>query len=134
MAAELHTCRVEVRGYFTLGPHISPSAVSTVQSGMQYIIPILMVIATIKMIVLGAFLWYVFKPDIREYREHHERQQGPAAAPSCMYCGSKYALLLDEGQTRWEGDHLVLVSSYECQHCHLPFWHVERVPAASLHG
>lgn len=109
-------------------------AVLTMQPEMQYIIPILMILATIKIVVLGGFLWYVFKPDIKEYRDHHERQRGPATSPSCMYCGSKYARMVDEGQTRWEGDHLVLVSAYECQHCHLPFWHVERLPAASIHG
>lgn len=79
----------------------------------------------IKIFIFGPLLYWVFREDIRGYfRERKQRQ----ALPACPLCGSRYSQPVDEGTTRWDKDELVLVTTHECQHCHMPFWYVERVP------
>lgn len=90
---------------------------------MSTIIIILIVVATVKFFLFGGILWAVFKDEIRGWL----RKPEPSWEPVCMYCGSVYTRQVDEGQMRWEDDHFVLVTMYECDHCDLPFWHVERI-------
>jgi hypothetical protein len=88
----------------------------------------------VKFILVAFVIHIVFKDDIRQYREQKEEEKKAGVAPVCMYCGSAWTHATDEGQTRWENDELILVTTYECEHCTLPFWHVERVPMiAHLH-
>lgn len=94
---------------------------------MGDILIILLAVAAVKFVLFGIILLVVFKPDFKRLWAGEEA----AIAPTCLYCGSKWTEPVEEGETRWEGDDLVLVTTYECQHCHLPFWHVERVPTAS---
>jgi 5-methylcytosine-specific restriction endonuclease McrA len=96
------------------------------------IITILLVIALVKTIVFGWIVFVVFRKDIREYFTGKRAARKAPPVPTCMYCQSKWTQPIDEGQTRWDKDELILVTTYECQHCHLPFWHVERVPTGSL--
>jgi hypothetical protein len=96
------------------------------------IITILLVIALVKTIVFGWIVFVVFRKDIKEYFRGKRAAKKPSSVPACMYCQSKWTHPIDEGQTRWDNDDLILVTTYECQHCHLPFWHVERVPTGSL--
>jgi hypothetical protein len=97
---------------------------------MSNLIIFLLVIASLKFILFGWILWTVFRPDI----EQHEAEGRTTAqvAPTCMYCESKWTHAVDEGKTRWDGEVLVLVITYECDHCKLPFWHVERVPVSKI--
>jgi hypothetical protein len=95
---------------------------------MSTFIWILLISVAVLLPIKAALLYWVFRDDIREYVA--ERRQR-AIAPVCMYCHSKWTEPADEGSTRWEGDELVLVTTYVCQHCNLPFWHVERVAAAA---
>ena len=97
---------------------------------MDSILVILLIVATVKFIVFGILLFVVFRDDIREYFSGKKPTEGKA--PVCVYCESKWTVPIDEGQTRWENNDLLLVTTYECQHCHLPFWHVERVSTVSL--
>lgn len=95
---------------------------------MQYWLPILLILVVVKLIIIGVLLGVVFKDDVSAMRVKRSEPR----LPECMYCQSVWTQPTDEGQTRWEGDELVLVTTYECQHCHLPFWHVERVPIGTL--
>lgn len=94
------------------------------------IITILLVLAAVKSVVFGVILYLVFRKDIKEWWVNR-RNPPPVRDPVCMYCQSTWTHAVDEGQTRWEGDELVLVTTYECEHCRLPFWHVERVPVSA---
>ncbi len=97
------------------------------------ILLILLIVAAIKFVVFGGILLRIFRKDIQQYwRERSEARTSTPESPRCMYCQSLYTEPVDEGQTRWEDDSLVLVTTYECQHCHLPFWNVERVAVGSL--
>lgn len=98
---------------------------------MDNILLILLIVAAVKFVFFGVILFKVFQRDIDAYRKDRAGSAAPNL-PSCVYCQSVYIEAVDEGQTRWENDSLVLVTTYECQHCHLPFWHVERVAAGSL--
>ncbi len=100
---------------------------------MDNILVILLIIAAVKFVIFGVILFVVFRRDIQEYRGDRTESAAPAL-PACVYCQSVYIEPVGDGQTRWENDELVLVTTYECQHCHLPFWHVERVAAGSLQG
>jgi hypothetical protein len=91
---------------------------------MGNIIVVLLVVALVKFVVIAWILYVVFKPDIKSLWSKKPSSQ----VPTCLYCQSKWTHPIDEGQTRWENEELVLVTTYECEHCHLPFWHVERVP------
>ncbi len=95
---------------------------------MGNIIVIFLIIAVVKFVLFGLLLYVAFRPDLRSLR----RSKVPAGIPTCVYCKSRFTRAVDEGQTRWEDDDLVLVTTYECEHCRLPFWHVERVPVGSL--
>ncbi len=95
---------------------------------MQSLVVILLILVAVKFVFIAVLLGVVFKEDLRSMRQ---KKAGPQPAV-CMYCQSVWTRPVDEGQTRWEGDDLVLVTTYECEHCHLPFWHVERVPMGSL--
>ena len=95
---------------------------------VDQVITILLILVIVKTVIIGIVLLVVFKPDIKQLRS---RRPAPAT-PVCMYCQSKWTHRADDGETRWDQDELVLVTTYECEHCHLPFWHVERVPVGSL--
>jgi len=95
---------------------------------MDNVIVILLVLAGIKFVIIAIILLVVFRPDLKQLRA----KKKPPSVPVCMYCQSKWTRALDEGETRWDGDDLILVTTYECEHCHLPFWHVERVPTGIL--
>lgn len=97
---------------------------------MDKIIMVLLIIAAFKFLVFGWILYAVFKPDL-EVLEEGARVQA-ATTPACIYCQSVWTRAVDEGQTRWEGDELVLVTTYQCEHCETPFWNVERVPVSRL--
>lgn len=94
---------------------------------------ILLIVALVKFVFFGIVLLTVFKPDLKDMGKKREAKKHPST-PVCMYCQSRWTHAVDEGETRWDGDSLVLVTTYECQHCQLPFWHVERVPAGTLKG
>jgi len=96
------------------------------------ILLILLIIALVKFILFGVILFVVFRRDIQQWWSGKKAEKKPLSVPVCMYCQSKWTRALDEGQPRWDNEDLVLVTTYECQHCHLPFWHVERVPTGSL--
>jgi hypothetical protein len=95
---------------------------------LDTIIVVLLVVAAVKFVIVAIILLAVFRPDIRQWRTRKK----PVSVPACPGCRSKYTRVIDEGQTRWDHDDLVLVTTYECRHCHFPFWHVERVPTGSL--
>jgi hypothetical protein len=94
-------------------------------------VAILLVLVIVKCVVFGVLIWVVFREDIKAYFAGKRRSETPAT-PACIYCQSQWTTAVDEGSTRWDGEELVLVTAYECQHCRLPFWHVDRVPAAML--
>lgn len=98
---------------------------------MTDILVILLVIALVKFVVFGFLLFVVFRRDIREMWSGKKTQKTRPAMPVCMYCQSHFTRRLDDGEPRWDNDDLILVTTYECEHCHLPFWHVERVPVGS---
>jgi hypothetical protein len=98
-------------------------------SDTQFLV-LLLIIVVIKFIIVGVILWRVFAPDIRQLRQEQEDRK-PTEAPACLYCGSLWTEPSGDSETRWEHEELVLVTTYECQHCHLPFWHVERIPVVS---
>lgn len=90
---------------------------------------ILLVGAIAHILLFGGVFYLVFRDDIHEML----RPKKKPSMPTCMYCESKWTHPVGEGQTRWEGDdELVLVTTYECEHCRLPFWHVERVRVGTL--
>jgi hypothetical protein len=92
------------------------------------ILVILLIVAAVKFVFFGFILFFVFRPDFRKLG----KRAAPPSTPICVYCESRYTVPVDEGQTRWEDDDLVLVTTYQCQHCSMPFWHVERVPMGSV--
>lgn len=92
---------------------------------MRSMVIILLVVAAIKFVVFGVILYRVFRDDIKEWWS--EQTNEPVGPPVCVYCQSAWTEPVDEGQTRWEGSELVLVTTYECQHCRWQFWRVERV-------
>lgn len=95
---------------------------------MDNIILILLIVAAVKFVLIAVICFWVFRPDLKAM----VAEKKPQTVPTCPYCQSKWTEAIDEGQTRWDGDELVLVTTYECQHCHFPVWHVERVPTGSL--
>lgn len=95
---------------------------------MGNILIILLIVAAVKFVFFGVVLFYVFRPDLRTIGKRKPVQ----TTPTCVYCQSLWTRPVDEGQTRWEDEDLVLVTTYECQHCALPFWHVERVPMGTV--
>jgi hypothetical protein len=97
---------------------------------MNNIIVVLLVIAAIKFVVFGWILYAVFRSDLKQFAE--EKRDLTPSVPVCVYCESRWTRPVDEGQTRWDNGDLVLVTTYECQHCEMPFWHVERVPVSKI--
>lgn len=96
---------------------------------MNNFIIVLLVVAAVKIPVFGWLLYRVFRNDIEQYEAD---QASTSDVPVCIYCQSAWTRPLEEEQTRWEGDDLVLVTAYECEHCRLPFWHVERVSISKI--
>ena|SRR5579884_3744349 len=85
---------------------------------------LIVLLFAIKVCLFGPLLWLIFRDDIRNYfRERKQRK----SLPRCVYCQSVWATPISEGEPRWDGEELVITTTYECQHCHLPFWNVERV-------
>jgi integral membrane sensor domain MASE1 len=97
---------------------------------MGNILIIFLIIAAVKSVVFGGILYFVFRDDIREWWSGKEETSAPTM-PVCVYCQSAWTQPAGDPETRWEDDELVLVTTYECQHCRLPFWRVERVPVTS---
>ena len=106
-----------------------PTGSGAHESGQRVdsILVILLIVAAVKFVFLCIILLFVFRPELKGASKKKAQ-----ATATCLYCQSRSTRPVDEGQTRWENDDLVLVTTYECQHCHLPFWHVERVPVGSL--
>ncbi|GEM_PF-5892064 len=87
---------------------------------------IILVFIAAKIVILavtGVLLYKVFWPELRR-----PRPQYPMPGVRCIYCRATPALLHSEDQ-RWEGDELVLVQTFECRECHMPFWRLERIHA-----
>lgn len=85
---------------------------------------IIIVFVAAKVVILavtGVILYKVFGPELRS-----PRRQEHMPGVRCVYCGASPALFHSEEQ-RWEGNELVLVRTYECRECHMPFWRLERV-------
>lgn len=95
---------------------------------MGTFVVILLVLVLVKFVIISWILYVVFKPDIKQV---WMKKTKVPDVPACVYCRSRWTRAVDEGQTRWDHDDLVLVTTYECEHCHLPFWHIERVPMGS---
>ncbi len=56
----------------------------------------------------------------------------PAAARlgrSCVYCRSTQTRRIGPRTPRYDDHGFVLVTSYECTRCGLPFWSIDRSPA-----
>ncbi len=98
----------------------------------QTIVEILLILAAVKVVFISGILWMVFKREIKDWWRERQARKLPPAIPICLYCQSTWTQAVDEGQSRWDGEDLVLVTTYECQHCRLPFWHVERVKTGAL--
>jgi hypothetical protein len=98
---------------------------------MGPIVAILLVLVIVKSVIFGVLVWAVFREDIKAYFAGKKNSEA-VTVPTCIYCQSQWTTQVDEGSTRWDGEELTLVTTYECQHCRLPFWHVERVSAAML--
>jgi hypothetical protein len=94
-------------------------------------VTILLVLVIVKSVIFSVLVWVVFREDIKAYFAGKKRSEA-STVPTCIYCQSQWTAAVDEGSTRWDGEELILVTTYECQHCRLPFWHIERVPAAML--
>ncbi|HZT97976.1 MAG TPA: hypothetical protein VFB34_14170 [Chloroflexota bacterium] len=91
---------------------------------------VLWVFLAAKVIVLavtGTILYKVFAPDLKRRKPLAEM-----AGVKCVYCHFSPALYHSE-ETRWEADELVLVKTYECRRCHMPFWRIERLTAVEHH-
>ena len=86
------------------------------------ILLILLAFKALVLVVIGAILWKVLGPELRA-----PRPQYGMPGVRCVYCHATPALFHSEEQ-RWEDDELVLVRTYECRECHMPFWRIERVP------
>ena len=110
------------------GDYWQPPKTISSECAVDNIIVILLVLAAIKFVIIAIILLVVFRPDLKQLRG----KKKPPSVPVCMYCQSKWTHALDEGEARWDGGDLILVTTYECEHCHLPFWHVERVPTGIL--
>ena len=85
------------------------------------IILIFVVLKIVIVSVLGVLLWRVMGRELRA-----GRQKYGMPGVKCIYCKATPSLFHSEEQT-WEGDELVMVRTYECRECHLPFWKIERV-------
>ena len=92
---------------------------------MNELILILLIVAAVKFVFFGVLLWVVFKPDLR----HFLKEPKPPSSPICVFCQSRWTHQVGVPETRWEGESFVIVTTYECQHCHFPTTHIERVPA-----
>lgn len=92
----------------------------------SWFVTLLIVIAVVKTFVICTVLYVVFRQDIHEWWQSRKRAAA-SNEPVCIYCASVWLTQMDEGQTHWDGDELVLSREYQCQHCQLPFWRVERV-------
>ena len=99
---------------------------------MDTLVVLLLIVAVIHFIIAAILLPLAFRDDLRQWLEGRRKKAVPPAAPTCMYCGSKWTSALNEGETRWDKGDFVLVTTYECQHCKLPFWHVERIPTTAI--
>lgn len=99
---------------------------------MSGVLTILLVIAVVKSVVFGFLVFVVFRDDIRQYfAEKRDEKVAAAQVPACIYCHSAALRPAGEPETRWDQEELVLVSTFECLECGLPFWHVERVTIAA---
>jgi integral membrane sensor domain MASE1 len=100
---------------------------------MDSIILILLVVAAIKFVVFGVILFFVFRPELPSLQRWKRSKTAPVdVTPTCVYCQSRYSRPTGEVETRWEGEELVLVTTFECEHCHFPLWRVERIPVGML--
>jgi hypothetical protein len=86
---------------------------------------VLACIFVFKVVVFGPLLYFIFRDEIKTY---FRDRKSKSSEPRCIYCQSVWTTPVGESEPRWDGEELVMTTTYECQHCHLPFWHVERVP------
>ena len=95
---------------------------------MDSIVVILLILIIVKFCIIGPLLFYIFRDEIKTWRKAPETPTEPV----CVYCQSRWTQVVDQGTPRWEGEDLVIATTYECQHCHTPFWRVERLPVGSV--
>jgi len=95
---------------------------------MGNIILIFLIVVGVKFIFFTVLLFTVFRNDISQMW----RKKNSPDVPPCVYCKSKWTVPVGEDEMRWDQDGLALVTTYTCQHCQLPFWHVERVPVPAM--
>lgn len=88
-----------------------------------YILIVLIVAKIVVLSVTGAILYKVLGPELRA-----PKPTNPMPGVRCLYCHATPSLFHSE-ETRWEGSDLVIVRTYECRQCHMPFWRLERVKA-----
>jgi hypothetical protein len=82
----------------------------------------------IKVVLFGPLLYLIFRDEIKDYLRARKQK---STLPRCVYCQSVWTTPVSEAEPRWDGEDLVMTTTYECQHCKLPFWHVERVPVVT---
>lgn len=87
------------------------------------LLTIILLVVVVKFSFICWILWVVFKPDIKKMRQPEE----PDPNPTCIYCRSRYTHPTGEVETRWDEGVLLVVTTYECEHCHFPTQHIERV-------
>lgn len=100
--------------------------VSAPVCGGQNVETIIIVFVVMKLVIfaiIGPILYKLLGPELRK-----PSPSAPLPGAMCMYCGEANPLVQAEDQ-RWEGGELVMVRTYECQSCHLPYWNVERLSA-----
>lgn len=93
-----------------------------------YFWPLIILFFVIKVALFGPLLYLVFKDEIKTWWRERKTK---SSLPRCVYCQSVWTTAVSEAEPRWDGEELVMTTTYECQHCHLPFWHVERVPVVT---
>lgn len=88
----------------------------------------LLILAAVKFVLITVVLWVVWRPDVRKLFRKKETMR---TTPVCPFCDSRWTHPVGDPETGWDGDELVLSTTYECQHCHFPIRHVERVPVGA---
>lgn len=94
-------------------------------------VEILLIFIGAKIVILtvtGVILWKVMGSELRS-----PRQTYGMPGVRCVYCHDTPSILHGE-EERWEENELVMVRTFECRRCHMPFWQIERVKTVSKRG
>lgn len=98
---------------------------------MDPIILIFLIIAGVKSVIFGFILYRVFRKDIREWwAEKH--QPKVVTRPICLFCQSVWTHPVGQPESRWDGNELTVITTYECEHCHFPNRFVEHFTVGGL--